>query len=374
MYLSAVTTCAKNFTKKRGLALALPIAAFGLSSLWMSQIANSVFYCRDGSVGDSGGRQVDITKLFIFFAVLLVAIGSFGGVALGVYPDDHESDVVLHGEVEPLLPESHPDHYGSVSPTPSQEAEIQSGWLSPQQKAFLSDPTMWFFAAAVLLVMGPGEAFINNMGSIVHSINPADTKNSLYAQYRADPAFHVSVIALTSTVARLFAGLLSDYIAPSVQPASTEPGHKKPMGISRMWLIFFFSGLMIAAHFLLASGFIQKNPSLFWIISSFLGTGYGAVFTLAPTVVSVVWGVEGFGFNWSFVITFTAGGATLFGLIYASIYDSEAQKQAGSETCWGLQCYSESFWIMGSSVSVAIAAWFWAWRGRGGWAERGIVV
>lgn len=39
MYLSAVTTCAKNFGrgKNRGLALASPIAAFGLSGMWQSE-------------------------------------------------------------------------------------------------------------------------------------------------------------------------------------------------------------------------------------------------------------------------------------------------------------------------------------------------
>ena len=42
MYLSAVTTCAKNFGrgKYKGIALALPIACFGLSGMWQSQVGS----------------------------------------------------------------------------------------------------------------------------------------------------------------------------------------------------------------------------------------------------------------------------------------------------------------------------------------------
>lgn len=40
--------------------------------------------------------------------------------------------------------------------------------------------------------------------------------------------------------------------------------------------------------------------------SVFVGIGYGGIFTLAPTVVSVVWGIGGFGRNWG-ILTFTPG-------------------------------------------------------------------
>ena len=65
MYISAVTTCAKNFGrgKYRGLALASPIAAFGLSGMWLSQLGEKVLYERrpDGKKGD-----VDVFKFFVF--------------------------------------------------------------------------------------------------------------------------------------------------------------------------------------------------------------------------------------------------------------------------------------------------------------------
>ena len=40
--------------------------------------------------------------------------------------------------------------------------------------------------------------------------------------------------------------------------------------------------------------------------SVMVGIGYGGIFTLAPTVVSVVWGVGGFGRNWG-ILTFSPG-------------------------------------------------------------------
>lgn len=56
MYLGAVATCAKNYGKgkHKGIMLAIPIAAFGLSGMWQSQVGTYILYERgiDGSRGD----------------------------------------------------------------------------------------------------------------------------------------------------------------------------------------------------------------------------------------------------------------------------------------------------------------------------------
>jgi len=99
-----------------------------------------------------------------------------------------------------------------------------------------------------------------------------------------------------------------------------------------------------------------------------------------------------------------AVGATLFGLVFAMNYDNAAKAQehvlrmlgayyhpvvetgegllsmivSGGEVggappamCYGRECYSVAFWIMGGSVVVACGFWALAWRG---WRRRGIVV
>jgi MFS family permease len=77
MYFSGVTTSAKNFTGNRGLALSLPIASFGLSSLWQSQVVSRVF--TDRKTGELG-----ISTVFLAYSVFLMMIGCLGFLGLKV--------------------------------------------------------------------------------------------------------------------------------------------------------------------------------------------------------------------------------------------------------------------------------------------------
>ena len=137
MYFAGVTTCAKNFTGRRGLALAVPNAAFGLSSLWQAQVVSRMF------MGVEGLR---VEKVFLFFAVALMAVGVIGSLGLRV-----EEEVEEEGEIR------------------VRDEEDEKRWVNKETRAFLKDPTMWGFATGVFLVTGPGEAFINNV-----SISPSN--------------------------------------------------------------------------------------------------------------------------------------------------------------------------------------------------------
>ncbi|KAL9629921.1 MAG: hypothetical protein Q9164_006661, partial [Protoblastenia rupestris] len=88
MYLSAVTTCAKNFGrgKHKGLALAMPIAAFGLSGMWQSQVGSHFFREKNGN-GDT-----DVFRYFLFLAGLLFAVGAVGAVGLRVVDEEEMID------------------------------------------------------------------------------------------------------------------------------------------------------------------------------------------------------------------------------------------------------------------------------------------
>jgi MFS family permease len=73
MYINAATTCVKYFGRRRyrGLALACPIMAFGLSGIWQSQVGSRVLYKRKL---DGGRGVIDMFRLFIILAVILVCI------------------------------------------------------------------------------------------------------------------------------------------------------------------------------------------------------------------------------------------------------------------------------------------------------------
>lgn len=370
MYFSGVTTCVKNFTGSRGIALALPIAAFGLSSLWEAQFISRLF-------GSGDGKELDLQKVFNFFAVFLFAVGVAGSVGLSVVSDEDLESIkgdVESSETEGLLTGTHAsssrsEGYGAVGAV-SIVDEKDDGWINAATKEFLTDRTMWWFAAGVFLVTGAGECFINNMGVIIQTFYPPNSP----PHETISPALHVSILALTSTVARLIAGSLSDYLAPLL-PSALPTTKTKAFTVSRIYLLLFFALIMSLGQFLLATGTIASNPTLFYLVSSSIGTGYGAVFTLAPTVVSVVWGTENFGTNWGIITATPALGASLFGLVFAVGYDSAAKRQRelwGGKICYGGECYEGGFAVMFAAVVGAVGVWYAVWRG--GWRRRGVVV
>jgi len=111
-----------------------------------------------------------------------------------------------------------------------------------------------------------------------------------------DPSRHISMLALSSTISRLVSGLLSDYVS---SPHRSHP-------LSRMPLFLFLGLVHVVALFTLAYAPIPWLRQWFSMGSVLVGIGYGGIFTLAPTVVSVVWGIGGFGRNWG-ILTFTPG-------------------------------------------------------------------
>lgn len=174
MYLSAVTTCAKNFGrgKYRGLALACPIAAFGLSGMWQSQVGERLLYERrpDDKRGD-----VDVFKFFLFLAITLLAVGLLGTFLLKVVNEDELiDDAVEELERSGLLENSEffrrvPDgrSYGAftngsdeameverVKAREEEEARKKTWLLNAETRRFLKDHTMWWLAAGFFFVSG----------------------------------------------------------------------------------------------------------------------------------------------------------------------------------------------------------------------------
>jgi len=274
----------------------------------------------------------------------------------------------------------------------AEDARKKNWLLNEETRRFLTDHTMWWLAAGFFLVTGPGEAFINNLGTIIGTLTPPHTSSS-----PTSPATHVSIVAITSTAARLITGTLSDLLAPvspnhkhrrgigslgnSISSLHGSAGPRKPFTLSRLVFLLTFSILLSLGQILLASGLIQNHADRFAWVSALIGAGYGAVFSLVPIVISVVWGVENFGTNWGILATAPAAGATVWGAVYAAVYqkavgsgDEGPGGSAEEVLCYGQKCYAPTFWAMAISVWVACGLWIWAWRGPGGWKKRGIAV
>ncbi|PKS05615.1 hypothetical protein jhhlp_008133 [Lomentospora prolificans] len=405
MYLTAVATCAKNFGKgkHRGLALAMPIAGFGLSGMWLSQVGSRIFYERlpDGSRGD-----VDVFRFFVFLACLLVSVGVVGAFTLKVIDeqdliDDAIEELENSGFLDggPLLASrSNGAGYGSIHTAADSEheaanlldpakdldddAQWKKNWvLNAETRRFLTDRTLWCFALGFLLMIGPGEAFINNLGTVIGTLYPP--KSSLTVTPTA-PATHVSILGVTSTVARLLTGSLTDLLAPTPHTQHVQvtagPASPRRFTVSRVAFLLTFGLILSAGLLALASGFIQNHGERFWIVSSLVGAGYGAVFSLTPIIITVIWGVENFATNWGIVAMFPALGSTFWGIVYSKVYEKGAQNSpslgdaAEDIFCYGYQCYAATFWAMTISVWVACLLVLWAWRGKNGWVHRGVVI
>ncbi|KAL8769503.1 MAG: hypothetical protein Q9209_004564 [Squamulea sp. 1 TL-2023] len=403
MYLSAVTTCAKNFGrgKHKGLALAVPIAAFGLSGMWQSQLGSRVLYERS----PEHFGELDVYRYFIFLALLLFVVGIIGSLALRVVNEEEILDEAVSELERSGLLEDSPffrrsvlhdtsNGYGTLesSETISNSAESDKAdgdstdgksrrrnvearrktWLlNYETRIFLLDPTMWFLAAGFFLVTGPGEAFINNLGTIINTFYPPPSSGPPSSN---SSATHVSIVALTSTLARLLTGTLSDLLAPIEQASGFDEQPAQRFSCSRLVFLLTSTVLFSFGQLVLASGLVQSHPSLFSLVSALVGLGYGAVFSLTPIIVSVVWGVQNFGTNWGVVVVVPAGGAALWGTIYAAVYEgaaSDTGESGADRPCYGVGCYAPTFWGMMACSWVAMGLWLMAWRG---WKRKGIVV
>lgn len=431
MYLSAVTTCAKNFGrgKYKGIALAMPIACFGLSGMWQSQVGSHFIYetNQDGSKG-----ELDVHRYFLFLGIFLLAIGIGGFFALQIVDeadlideamDELENSGLLEdSEVFQRLTSSRHLGYGTDSNGDRRlsveeitelrrkaeeeearqlEQKLRKTWLlNEETRRFLADSTMWWLAAGFFLVTGPGEAFINNMGTIIGTLYPPpDSLSGPSAMKQTSAATHVSIVAITSTLARILTGTLTDLIAPSSDPHqhrrgpnslgnslvslphSTSTERTGRFQLSRVVVLITFAIIMSIGQVILASGALQGHGDKFWLVSAFIGSGYGAAFSLTPICISVIWGVENFGTNWGVVATVPAIGATIWGLIYSWVYQWAAERRTATlDTptddilCYGAMCYAPTFWTMAICIWVACGFWIWAWRGPDGWYRRGIAV
>ncbi|KAI0484513.1 MFS general substrate transporter [Xylariaceae sp. FL0804] len=412
MYVGAITTCAKNFGKGRyrGLMLVAPIASFGLSGMIMSQLGSRLLYERqpDGSKGD-----VDVFHFFLFLCIVLSIVGFLGYFTLRVVDEaDLIDDAVEELERSGMLEgseifhrRSHRSNYGAtdesgavdeedgatLDPAKDDEdddvyARLKKAWLlNAETRRFLSDPTMWFFAFGFWLVIGPGESFMNNLGTVIGTLYSPDTKVT-----PVSAATHVSIMATVSTVARLVAAMLSDFLSPSPQSQHVQTGDasglpllQKRLSVSRVILFVAAAIVLSIGTLVLASGAVQGHADRFWIVSGSIGAGYGAVFSLFPIIVTMIWGVENFGTNFGIMALTPALGSVIWGLIYSAVYEEGARHSplladgAGNGDdvfCHGKQCYAPAYWAMTVSIWVGAASILWAWKGKNGWAQRGIVI
>ncbi|KKY27499.1 putative mfs monocarboxylic acid [Phaeomoniella chlamydospora] len=398
MYLSGLATCAKNYAKSkhRGLLLALPITALGLSG--------GLLICA-GLIGALGLQIVDEEELIeerieeLERSGLLEESDFFRPTLSRQNTMSHRSYGTLNRtgpsggwEEEDNNTFDENDLSESMLLAKQREAELREeerlkkDWLLNRETGeFLGDHTMWYLTAGFFLLIGPGESYMNNLGTIIESLTPSSW--AAESPPAGAASTHVGAISVASTIARLLMGTLSDLLAPRLESsdlprikttAPSDSSHaetplsgaptEKVTGISRLYLLFTASFLVLLC-FLSVSLVVPSHPSVFPVSSALLGFGYGASFSLVPILISVVWGVENFATNWGIVTLMPAGGAVIWSTVYAIGYGNATLN--GEDECYGSRCFVGWAWGSAGSVAVAIVLFAGAWRG---WRKRGVLV
>lgn len=319
LYFSSLLTCAKIFPKHKGLAISLPVTCYGLSALLGSQLLKLNYF---KMIYKLDSEMLDLVKVFRFFAWLYAIIGVLSFISSSIVLV--EQDVIFDvNEIDvddrtPLLNDDLTPQRSTRSIDPPNHRK--------RFMSFLKDLSSWVLLVSLIMNIGPLESYQNNLSSIVAILEPIKSKSNLSDK--------VSVLATSSTIARLAFGGLSDLL--DIKGYSSVPLLMVSVvcGIGGQW----FNNVVLN------------------------GISYGGMFTIYPTLVASVWGIDIMGSTWGSFMVAPAIGSIMFSLFYGKVADAG---KMGNET-ERLQIYfkATSLSLFVSCILVLVAYRIWRKRGQ----------
>lgn len=348
LYFSSLLTCAKIYPKRKGLAISLPVSCYGLSSFIGSQLLKLRYFQSATQPG-----TLDLVRTFTFFGWMYLFIGVFQTITSALV--NLEMEIIVTDEESPLMNEIETQEEANLSLIPSREiVEPQNHYI--RFISFLKDRSAWVLLVSLIFNIGPLESYQNNLGSILRiTTNVHGVASSLPDQ--------LSVSASSSTVLRLLAGWLSDYVCQS--------DRKYP--ISRMWLLLIIVVLGGIGQWALIYYYYYAQTDSYWIVSMINGGAYGGIFTLYPTVIASIWGVDLLGSTWGSFMVAPAIGSIMYSLSYGNQVDGHCVSITGKSVFEvGEYCLSQYFKIGGLSMFFSMILLVIAWRKY--WVPRGFTV
>ncbi|CAH2354270.1 probable transporter Mch1p [[Candida] railenensis] len=369
MYFSSLLTCAKIYPKYKGIAISLPVSCYGMSSLILSQLMKLDYF-------HTLGKSLDLVRVFSFYVWLYLVVGVLNFVACSIV--SIESEVIFGDENDSLTREDQ-NGYGSLSEGVSNDHIATSGSLNkPQQGdeteedsdtflpsrevveprdhheryiAFLKDPSAWVLLVSLVLNLGPMESFQNNLGSIITNVSGYDSHVDLSNQ--------VSVLATSSTFSRLLLGMLSDYISST--------SRKYP--ICKVWILLAIIFIGALGQLIPISSAVSGQK--FGVISAINGFSYGGLFTIYPTIIASIWGIDIMGSTWGSFMIAPAIGSIGFSLLYGNQVDSKCRGvDEGNEGF--SSCLFEYFAFTSGGLVVSFILVVIVWRAF--WCKRGFTL
>lgn len=174
---------------------------------------------------------------------------------------------------------------------------------------------------------GSGLVFSNNLGQVSQSLGSSSA--DLFA----------SLFSLGNFFGRVAAGNVSEYFLR--EKAVPRPAW---MGIAKLPMILLFLWLSAGSTASLYMG------------SILLGFCHGSLVTLSVPIISEFYGLKYFGTNFMLISTYFSTGSYVFSSMAGYLYDRQpvSEDDSGSLTCYGSNCFSTTFQIMASFLSVAV--------------------
>jgi hypothetical protein len=274
-----------------------------LSALIGAQLLKLQCFHKDG--------YLDLKVVFLVFGWLYLVVGVLSFVSSSIVIVELE---LLFNIAAPEDVESTDEELPLLELTPSRSLEPPNH--HQRFIRFLKDPSAWILLVSLMLNIGPMESYQNNLSSILKHSNHADLSNQ------------VSIMAASSTAARLVLGVLSDYLSKY---------------ICRVWLLLFIIVVGIAGQLTETSAILN-------------GASYGGMFTLYPTIVASIWGIDIMGSTWGSFMVAPATGSVLFSMVYGKNADSCAT------------CLSRYFYLTSSALGFSCILVLISWRL---WYKRG---
>ncbi|KAK4688251.1 hypothetical protein P7C73_g1872, partial [Tremellales sp. Uapishka_1] len=407
LYFACLTCSSLSFPSKPTLALSIPLSLVGLSSLFLSSFSTLPFFLNKATP-----PELDAEKYMTFLGIAAVSVNLFGFIFMRVIPPIPASKIDIDEARVPKSPIGRLLHLDEHTPlliggpeAAREEAEAKEegkaeGW---SVRRMVGDWEFWVFGALLSLSVGPVgspapvylvallliahyqlETMFASIGAILTSLLPPSTPILSAFLFASSPTpntpksalslrnKHVLILSLSSTIFRLFTGILADYLSPPATalpppPISSsssssscdgsEDGHMmsstifiqtKPIRLHRSAYAGICCGIL-GMIFAWNAEFLKSEKGL-WVLSGGVGAMYGSIFTLMPAIVSAHFGPTNFGLAWGMISYFSAGGSVIFAYLYALISDSMAKH---SNTCYGSKCFIPTFWIATATCLVS---------------------
>ncbi|OOQ90157.1 MFS transporter [Penicillium brasilianum] len=383
----AIKTAASNFPDHRGTATAFPLAAFGLSALFWSNVSTLIFK-------EDTGR-------FLLLLALGTSILSFCSIPLlRIFPVESYSSLPHHGPGDPGHSQrmrrasnvaGSSDEHNSTAFDHERSAHARtqstvsnhraSGADSDETSSLVSKPDgrpsfdtldddflgdvameahhtdirglvmlrhveFWQLFLTMALLSGIGLMTINNIGNSAKAlwIYYDDSATSKFIHQRQ--VMHVSILSFCNFLGRLSSGIGSDILV-------------KKLNMSRFWCL-----LISAVVFTLTqlAGSSISNPNTLVVVSAFTGVAYGFLFGVFPSLTAHTFGIGGLSQNWGVMTLAPVFSGNVFNLIYGTVYDRHSiiGHEGDRECPDGLACYRSAYYLTFFSGLAGICVCLWS--------------